>query len=204
MNENRQIIEPYITTATGGKFYPLGPDPDDARIEDIAHSLACCGRYNGHTSFAGEPIVYSVGQHCLLLVDDVKQRCGNLVSPETIAKMQYAALMHDAAEFCLTDIPRPLKPLIANYRLWEEQVEFVLAKKYGFIYPFPETVKTADNLIVLREIFNFYPEGSEAWKRYGIHKTDNFEPIWPLTPSAVKRQFLAKFHELRKEIGICT
>jgi hypothetical protein len=171
---DKGFIEPFLTTASGGKFYPLGPNGDDARIEDIAHSLACLARYNGHTSYGGEPVVYSVATHSLEVSRLVEiESMGRGVGRDTAAQVAYCGLMHDAAEFCLTDIPRPIKPLVANYKQWEATVEFVLSKP-----------------------------GSEAWKRYGVEESDLYDPILPLTPGEGKRLFLEKFHELRERIGL--
>jgi uncharacterized protein len=76
----------------------LEPDLTDVTLEDIAGSLARLPRFLGHTQ--GER-PYSVAQHsCLVvaLLDDSANR-----------PLAQAALMHDAHEAVMGDIPSPVK-----------------------------------------------------------------------------------------------
>lgn len=41
----------WISTYTGGRWYPLDPRVEEVNIEDIAHSLSMLCRYNGHCKF---------------------------------------------------------------------------------------------------------------------------------------------------------
>jgi hypothetical protein len=52
----------WIQTASGIKFYPLAPHPEDVTIEDIAHALSKMCRFNGHNGHTSA--FYSVAQHC--------------------------------------------------------------------------------------------------------------------------------------------
>ena len=49
-----------ITTYSGLRFNPLEAEPDDIRIEDIAHSLPLICRGNGQVR-----TFFSVAQHCI-------------------------------------------------------------------------------------------------------------------------------------------
>jgi hypothetical protein len=108
----------WIQTFTGKKFYPLNPDPDDICIEDIAHSLAFQCRYSGHTRQ-----FYSVAQHSVIL--------SQKFFPSR--SMRLAALLHDAAEAYLSDIPRPIKqlPEFAFYREAEGRLQRMIMRKFG-------------------------------------------------------------------------
>jgi 5'-deoxynucleotidase YfbR-like HD superfamily hydrolase len=119
------MLEPYITTFKGGRIYPLGPRATDFRTSDIAHSLSQICRYNGHTSE-----FWSVAAHSLEVSKVLEEMGRPLIE-------QFAGLMHDACESCLCDIPRPIKPLVVGYSQWEETVDFVIARKFGYPYPFP-------------------------------------------------------------------
>lgn len=83
-------------------------DPDYSRvhIRDIAAGLA------RECRFAGQMFgYYPVAQHCVI---------GSLIAP---AHVQYAFLMHDAAEAIIKDIPSPLKALLPDYRKIEAMHE---------------------------------------------------------------------------------
>ena len=91
----------YITTYTGDHFYPTKPDPANIHIQDIAHALSYICRGNGHVKN-----FFSVGQHCL------------------------ACLLHDAGEAYMSDVPRPIKVGMPQYKEWEEEVIRTVYEKY--------------------------------------------------------------------------
>src|SRR3954452_7535501 len=88
---------PYLQTISGRFVNPLDPDLDQIDIGDITRALANTCRFGGHCrSF------YSVAQHSVIVSELVEQRGGD---PEDV----FAALMHDAAEAYLGDMPHPVK-----------------------------------------------------------------------------------------------
>ena len=107
----------WIQTYTGKKFFPLDPDPDQICIEDIAHALSNVCRYAGHSNR-----FYSVAQHSIMLAE------------EFFSGWQYkfVALLHDASEAYLGDIPRPLKhhPDFAFYRDAEAVLQQMIFDKF--------------------------------------------------------------------------
>lgn len=109
----------WIMTSTGRVFYPLAPRPEDIDIKDIAHALGAVNRFNGHTR---EP--YSVAQHSVLVSLQFDQDDPNVA---------LLALLHDAAEAYLGDIPRPLKrtPVFAGYREAEHRLEAVINRVFN-------------------------------------------------------------------------
>ena len=129
MKEN--LFEPNkIRTFTGKYINPFDPDKALICIEDIAHCLAHQCRFGGHTNF-----FYSVAQHSL----DVFWEVG-ICNPE----LRLAALLHDASEAYLLDIPAPVKSQIPGYKEAEDRLMRVIADKFGFEYPLPALVKDAD------------------------------------------------------------
>lgn len=86
-------IGQYLLTYTGICFYPLDPRPEEVDMVDVAHALSNQCRYNGHTRG-----YYSVAEHCCHLHDLFKD-----------SERRKEALLHDAAEAYLSDMPRPLK-----------------------------------------------------------------------------------------------
>tara|TARA_R110000868_G_scaffold76573_2_gene220105 strand:- start:33106 stop:33744 length:639 start_codon:yes stop_codon:yes gene_type:complete len=116
-----------IRTSTGlyVDFKNLSEDVID--IEDIAHSLSMQCRFGGHL-----PEFYSVAQHSV--------ECSWRVSPENALE----ALLHDASEAYMLDIPKPLKNLLPDYEKIEYNLMIVIANKYGFNYPLLKEIKTVD------------------------------------------------------------
>ena len=147
----------FITTFTGKRFYFFNVTPDDIDIEDIIHSLSNACRYNGHCNR-----FYSVAEHSLLTA--------------AIAPSEYVleALLHDAAEAYITDIPRPLKQLLNEYTdglisNMEEHIMTAIHSKFGIEShgDMHAQVKMADNSALFVESnYLFTPEAIKDW-RYG-------------------------------------
>lgn len=186
----RQRRGDWMQTYTGRQFWPLDPLPEDVFIEDIAHALSMQCRYAGHvTRF------YSVAEHSVLIA-----RCA---PPE--AKLY--ALLHDASEAYLVDVPRPVKGWLDNYGSIEQQVDTAVMKRFGvFRYgmlPLGEvseqvrvttTVKVLDTRILVDERSQVMAPGL-SWD--GI---DDVEPLrvviegW--APERAEQEFLSMFHSL--------
>lgn len=124
----------WMQTNSGGRFYPLDPRPEDMHPEDIAHALSLLCRYGGHVDR-----FYSVAEHCVLM--------SRAVPPEHAL----AALLHDATEAYVVDVPRPLKRYLPEYRAIEDRVWRAIAARFGIPEAMPETVKDADTRILLTE-----------------------------------------------------
>ena len=120
-----------FTTFKGIEFDIMNPTPEMIDIEDIAHSLSNQCRWGGHT-----PFFHSVAEHCLLCAE---------MAP---APFRLEALMHDASEAYILDVPTPLKALLGNYKEIEDKIMSVIAKKYGFNWPLSKTVKEIDKQIL--------------------------------------------------------
>ena len=107
MRPDTEMRGSYIPTFTGLKFYPLDPhDQDRYRIEDIAHALANCCRFAGHTRE-----FYSVAQHSTLMcsmTDDIT--------------LKRWALMHDSCEAYVGDMVRPLKKFYIPWKRIERRI----------------------------------------------------------------------------------
>lgn len=122
-----------IRTSSGIYVKVFDPNPDTLQIEDIAFSLSNQCRWSGHIKF------FSVGQHSILT---------SLLVGE---KYKLSALMHDASEAYLVDVPSPIKADLTNYKIIEDRLMRVLAEKFKFIYPLPSCVKMADTALLKAE-----------------------------------------------------
>ena len=107
-----------ITTYTGKHFDPTHPDEELICIEDIAHALSLLCRGNGHVR-----TFFSVGQHCILCAKEAEARgySGRLI---------LASLLHDASECYMSDVPRPLKQNMKDYKQQESSLLDVIYRKF--------------------------------------------------------------------------
>jgi hypothetical protein len=124
----------WIQTYTGRQFWPLDPRPDEIHIDDIAHALSLQCRYAGHCRR-----FYSVAEHSVLLA--------RYVSP----KNALWALLHDASEAYLVDVPRPIKPALTGYKAIENEVMAAVADRFGLSSSMPAEVHDADMRICVDE-----------------------------------------------------
>jgi len=134
----------WMITATGRRFYPCDPRPEDVCLDDVAHSLARICRFGGHVRCDW----YSVAQHSVLVSMVVRDLGG---SPRDV----FAGLMHDAAEAYLGDVVWPLKHSapMDGYRRAEVAVESAVAAHFG-IRPtewMSAIVKRADKILLATE-----------------------------------------------------
>lgn len=130
----------FIGTYSGRKFYPLDPNPADIDIVDIAHSLSMQCRYAGHCRR-----FYSVAEHSVLLAEWMLG-----VAPEHALW----ALLHDASEAYLVDVPRPLKHSMPDYLAAERQVMRAVCKRFSLPEAMPALVHEADQDIIADELAN--------------------------------------------------
>jgi uncharacterized protein len=168
----------WMQTYTGRRFWPVDPLPSEIHIEDIAHSLSMQCRYGGHVRR-----FYSVAEHSVHLA--------RAVAPEHALW----ALLHDASEAYLVDIPRPVKGELSEYKRIEAVVMSAVAHRFGLAHiAMPDAVKEADNRILVDEHRQAMAPGLE-WA------SDELEPLgircqfWE--PFAARTIFLAEFERLR-------
>jgi len=116
-----------IRTFTGLYIDVFNPTPDMICIEDIAHGL------NNVCRFAGQiREFYSVAQHSV-----------NVCSMVPL-ELKLQALLHDASEAYLGDMPSPIKRNFPEYKKVEHNLMKVIAEKFGFDHELHPQVKEAD------------------------------------------------------------
>jgi len=169
----------WMQTYTGKAFWPLDPRIEDIDIDDIAWSLSMQCRFTGHINR-----FYSVAQHCF--------HCSYLVDEG----LQLTALLHDAAEAYLTDVTRPVKCQLSNYKEIETSLEKVIAKKFNLIFPFPNEIKYADNVMLVTERDQLLAPAPLGWAT----ELDVYSPLKRLLPEFDQREayerFLDRFYDL--------
>jgi len=121
-------------TFTGKRFDPMSPTLDDINIEDIAHALSMMCRFGGHCLR-----YYSVAEHSILMAQKATK------------KNKLWALLHDASEAYIVDVPRPLKSHLGGYKECEKNIMAVICEKFGLPQDMPDEVKHLDETILATE-----------------------------------------------------
>lgn len=166
----------HIRTRSGKYVNVFDPVPEMFEIEDIAHALSNIPRWAGHCkSF------YSVAEHSVL--------CARNPSIKDDPKLKYQALMHDASEAFLLDMPSPIKKQLGRYKTIEFQLMHVLAKRFDFQFPLSEEVKAIDQMILIDE-----------WDQLMTDNTKDTLLFNCYPPDMAKQIFLNEYTRLRKEL----
>lgn len=131
MSEENLYTPHSIRTFTGKYINVFDPNPDDIIIEDIAHALSNIPRFGGHL-----PTFYSVAQHCIM--------CAGYVKPN----LAFEALMHDATEAYLLDIPKPIKLMLPHYVSAEMNLQSIISEKFGLPEMMSPEVKEVDKVML--------------------------------------------------------
>lgn len=179
--ENDRRRGDWIQTYTGKQAYPMDLRQDEIDIYDIAHSLSMQCRYNGHCIK-----YFSVSEHSVLIARW-------MISNGYPISIALWALMHDAPETYLTDVPRPIKPYLIGYKNAELQIQYAIAEKFCLAMEIPESVKDADRRILMDERQQNMAKPPQKWG------TDS-EPLgvslqfWD--PPTAENQFLSEFFML--------
>ncbi len=178
------VAGPYIQTVSGRWLNPFEPDPAQLDERDIARALANLCRFGGHSR-----VFYSVAQHCVIVSRVVEERGGDV---EDV----FAALMHDASEAYLGDMPHPIKhrsELGASFREAEAGLEAVIRDRFKIKAVVPE-IKRVDRALLATERRTF---SAESWH---WPELDDVEPLdleltaWP--PDKAADEFARRYAEL--------
>ncbi|HRY33417.1 MAG TPA: phosphohydrolase [Bacteroidales bacterium] len=153
-----------IRTFTGRYIDPLNPDPREIDLVDIAHALSNLCRFGGHVMR-----FYSVAEHCIMVANMIR-------TPE----LKLCALLHDAAEAYLLDMPRPVKYRIEGYKDAEANLMKAIAGRFNIPYPFPQEVIDADNQAL-------------EWEWDNIMTAPRYDPMYP---KYAKQMFIQYFNLL--------
>jgi 5'-deoxynucleotidase YfbR-like HD superfamily hydrolase len=154
-----------IRTKSGLYMNIFEPDVDMICIEDIAHALSSQPRFAGHLRRH-----YSVAQHSIHCAERASQ-------PNKLA-----ALLHDASEAFMLDMPTPIKARMPEYKEYEHNLMEVIAEKFGFKYPYHPEIKIVDTIMVNLEWDNLVEKNNKDFKC--------------MTFLQAKREFLRMYYEL--------
>ena len=144
----------WMQTFTGKAYVIHDPTPDQICLEDIAHALSNQCRFAGHSKH-----FYSVAEHSVYVCNRVREvlEIGKAINhaelDEEDRKIIAVALLHDAAEAYLLDIPRPLKiePEMAFYRRIHDETLVIILEKFGLPTEKLDIIKHVDNELLATE-----------------------------------------------------
>jgi 5'-deoxynucleotidase YfbR-like HD superfamily hydrolase len=179
-------IIPSIQSRSGRYINFVDPDQSAFCIHDIAHALSHTCRFGGHTRD-----FYSVAQHSVLV---------SYLVPEND---QFAALMHDAAEAYVGDVPSPLKQLLPEYKVIEKRIEACLFERFGLYDGMPVSVKKADLIMLATEQRDLMTHNSHdlvQWECIRDIEPARFK-IRAQRPEDARKSFLERFERLYKIAG---
>lgn len=183
----------WIQTVSGLRFEPMDPNPTKIVIEDIAHALSNLCRFTGHTRE-----FYSVAQHSVIAshaiteLPEIKDRVDGAMVAQQFAR---AALLHDASEAYLVDVPSPIKPHLLGYEKIEIEVSRAIAFKFNlepddFHHPL---IKWIDRKMLATEARDLMGGGESLWSEL-LDPLD--EVIVPWSPKIAKHAFMTRYREL--------
>lgn len=163
---------------------PFDPDPAQLDAGDIARALANQCRFGGHSR-----VFYSVAQHCVIVSRVVEERGGDV---EDV----FAALMHDAGEAYLGDMPHPLKhrsALGAAFRDAEARLEDAIRDRFKIKPNVPE-VKAVDRALLATERRAF---SAEIWQWPELEDVEPLElELTAWSPDEAAHAFARRYAEL--------
>lgn len=182
----------WMQCASGRKFWPLDPRPEEVFIDDIAHHLAAINRFNGATR-----VPYSVAQHSVL----VSEICPGAYS--------LWGLLHDAAEAYMSDIIRPVKSWLCiqapsgleSIAKVEDRIAKAIATRFGYPGGEPSCgchVHNADTIALGAERRDLMTPTDDEWSclRGWESRIARVAKIEPVSFDIAKSRFLRRFSEI--------
>lgn len=181
----------WLFTHSGRRLYFLNPQADQIDLNDIAIALSRVNRFNGHTD-----VSYSVGQHSVMAAKEVLRRHG---SSREAVRMALAALLHDASEAYICDIPKPLKPFIMGYADIEDRLMQVIFERFGLsdMWPMNADLKAIDADLLVSEMRLLMPNNPNVDDVLGDEQgvVDLMEPTHA---DIIRQHFVYMFDHLSK------
>lgn len=171
----------YITTFSGIHFYPLEPEINGIKIEDIAHSLSMLCRANGHYKN-----FYSVADHC---VDCAEEALARGCSDDFVL----ICLLHDAAEAYISDIPRPVKKDLEGIDKIEKRLSDTIYKAFLNRTPTESELRLLSEIDDAMLYHEFKTNMGEKLKYGEIKSKRTFKNI---SPGAAEKEFLSIYYQL--------
>lgn len=170
MNGLNEYDGHWITTFTGKKFHYLDPRPSEIDIRDIAHALSLTCRFGGHCK-----VFYSVADHSIRVMDLVEK------------PYKLTALLHDAHEAYLHDVPRPIKLDMKGYKEIADRIQLAIDSRFKIKRNFD--ISFVDNILLATEARDLLV----STKDWADLPTPLEEIIFPWTSRDAEESFITAF-----------
>lgn len=166
-------MKEFLLTYTGKKLDILNPKKSQIDIKDIAKGLSQLCRYSGQIER-----FYSVAQHCCYVAEIVKEN-------------RLGALLHDASEAYISDIPSPVKRCCPQIKELENNIQKVIKEKYLCDFDDPD-IKLADELALATEFRDLLHRDPEE---FGLIKPIKNVKIKSWSSEYAEKRFLRWFYD---------
>jgi hypothetical protein len=200
---------------------PTNPQAEDICLEDIAWGLSRIPRFAGHTT---TEVPYNVAQHSVYVSELVERACdhgaefadvpgwddvmgylGASLIAERRTHLLLLALMHDAHETYLGDIPSPIKKvpeLYQTFKLMESKFDHAIRGKFDLEEPWSDERKAIhffDKLAQAIEGYQFMRSRGLNWHlpRPTLALLQKFPA--PMTAFQSYQAFLERYDYLRSQ-----
>ncbi len=172
MNRPNEFGGHWIMTYTGKKFHFLDPQPEEIDIVDIAHALSLTCRFGGQCRE-----FYSVAEHSIRMAEIVPQ------------EYKLHALLHDASEAYLPDLPRPEKAELPQFKSMEQLILNSIYDKFitdenGWN---KGIIKEADNILLATEARDLM-DNMDDW---ALLPQPLSGKIYPMSSAKAENEFLS-------------
>lgn len=164
-----------IQTYTGKKVNVPYMTKEDFDIIDVAHSLSLTCRYSGHCLK-----FYSVAEHSIIVAHLLEQYS---------LKDALWGLLHDAGEAYFGDVVSPIKVLLPDFKLMEDNFLFSISNWFYLDWPMSRLIRDMDKQVLRMEQQSLMKKTDWIWD-----ETKNIKNL-PYTLKAYERQiFGSAFH----------
>ena len=179
------MAEDFLCLQSGEPYYFLEQD-NTISITDVAHSLSHQCRYNGHCD-----TFYSVAEHCTHLTRySIVTGLGLGIAKQ--------CLLHDAGEAILSDIPRPIKAHLPDYKVMEMRIDSQIREQFGLPEQLDPIVAELDFRILKDEKAQIMTNTKIAWECDEVDGLDIVVQNWQ--PDQARFEFLDQYQWLEDQL----
>lgn len=175
----------WTVTNTGRMFRYDKFDPAAVCLEDIAHALSFQCRYNGHCH-----AFYTTAEHSMHIADCIARRHKDNPNKKKVNRLVAQALLHDAAEAYVGDMPGPFKAMMPEFDKYEKDLMSKIFTKYKLPKLLNREVKEIDMRILLNEKAVLFPKNTIRWEMEDVVKPLEDVKIMCFTPMDIYPAFL--------------
>ena len=180
-----------VILPSGREMSLTAPDPSVITLQDIAAGLAHQWRWSG---FGRRRL--TVAEHCVLASTAALYRGLGW-------RVAQAALLHDAHEFVLRDLPPGLKNLLPGYPAVASRIQEACERALGAAPPTAEereAVRRIDLALRLLEVRDGYAPACDLGSE-GEITTAGLPAIIGFSPEVARAAFVEQFANVRRELA---